>query len=173
MARARTVSAAGGVNVAGLEGALRALARVDRAVGREAKGLIREHTKPIAMAARARDSGSPSEPSRSTWVSWSVTNKGAAIKLRASKEPRALATEFGAHTAEVGFDRNRTTLQSKLRRRTFRPHKPASPFVLEGSGGYKIQPTIRAMAPKALEELADDLLKWIGVQLDREGVPRG
>ena len=172
---ARATSRNSGVTVEGLSESLRALNRIDKGVAKEAKGIIREHTKPIAMAARKVNSGSPTEASRKTWISWSITNKGAAIKLRAAAFPRALQTEFGAEWQKTGYedsDKEPFRRQKTLRRRTTNPATRYNADVLDGDSGYVIQPTIRRMLPKFLDDLTDDLGKFMSKELDKAGVPR-
>ena len=101
-------------------------------------------------------------------VGWSVTNRGAAVRLRASREPRAYLTEFGAETQPVGFDTGDmyTKPQSKVRGgRTTRPWANTGE-VLDGSG-YVIQPTIRRMMPAFLDGLADDVAAYYDRLVER------
>ena len=102
----RQVFVDGALTVEGLSETLRALNRIDKTVAKASKDVIREHTKPIAQEARKVSKRVVGAPSRTSWIGWSITNKGAAITLRASVEPRALQTEFGADWHQVGFEDN-------------------------------------------------------------------
>lgn len=154
-----------GIQIEGLTQAIRAMGRLDRDLAKEAKAIIREETKPVVNQARLEAKhAAPAAPSSTTWVGYTVTNQGAGIVLKASKYPRALATEFGAYTAMVGFDKNVKRRQTSLRSRTFRPHNP---------DGYVIQPTIRRMLPAFLDGVTDGLADVVRRTLDAAGVPRG
>lgn len=151
------------VAVEGLNETLRGLSRADRTVAKEVKGVIRQNTKKIALAARKVDAGHKTEPSRKTrMIGWSVTNTGAAIRLRASREPRAYLTEFGAETQPVGFDdRDMYNKPQRVIRGGRTVQEWSNPKkVLASDAGYVIQPTIRQMMPMFLDDLADDIIQY-------------
>lgn len=152
------------LQVDGLNETLRGLAKADRTVAKEVKGLIRVETKKIALEARKVDAGHSSEPSNKTrMIGWSVTNKGAGIRLRASREPRAYMTEFGAETQPVGFEsedmynRPQDTLRGGRTTLGWTGNKAK---VLNSNAGYVIQPTIRERLPKFIDNLGDSILTY-------------
>jgi len=159
------------VKVDGYNETLRGLAKADRTVAKEVKGLIRAETKAVALEARKVDAGHSSEPSNKTrMIGWSVTNKGAAIRLRASREPRAYLTEFGAETQPVGFEsgdmynRPQTTLRGG---RTTQPWTGNSSKVIGSNVGYVIQPTIRERLPTFLDNLADSIATYYDTLVEK------
>ena len=160
------------VKVDGYNETLRGLARADRTVAKEVKGLIRVETKAVALEARKVDAGHATEPSNKTrMIGWSVTNKGAAVRLRASREPRAYLTEFGAETQPVGFESRDmyNKPQSKVRGgRTVQRWSGNSAKVLASDVGYVIQPTIRERLPMFLDNLADSIRDYY-IDLTRKG----
>lgn len=160
-----------GVRVDGLREALLALNRFDKAVGKEARDLIREETKKIQMKARQVDSGSPAEARSKAWIGRRVNSSGAGILLRADRFPRALSTEFGSYTHPV-YGRLRP--QRYMKRETF---EKWSGNALDTTGrtgpGYVILPTIRRMLPQSVEDVSRGLFEILQRELDRAGVPRG
>lgn len=180
MARARQKVANVGVEVDGLAESMRALAKVDKALRKEATDAIRDHTKPIAIRARKNAARTaPGVPKGTTrWIGHSViAGKGAAIVLKVAgagdDDPRnrAIASEFGESSQKVGWGKRsnpnykpKFRPQRTLKRRVFNPHRKK---------GYIIQPTIKRMLPETLDGIADDLAKVYSKALTRAGVPRG
>ena len=159
-----------GVRVEGLRESLLALNRFDKAVGKEARDLIRDETKRIQDAARAVSTGDPGEASSRAWIGRRVSTKGAGILLNAERYPRALSTEFGTFTHSV-YGRRRPARY--MRRRVFSTWT-GNRWSSTGDGsGRVIQPTIRRMLPSSVEALADGLLALVRRELDRAGVKRG
>ena len=137
----------GGLEVDGLSASIRWLGRVDKAAAKEAKEALRDAAKDIQGAAQARiGSGLGARyPQRTGMIGRSTTNTGAGVKLRASRYPWALGAEFGEIVAHVY---GRKVGQSRFKRRTMAPHRPmTSPDMRTNTGGYMIQPAIRARLP--------------------------
>jgi hypothetical protein len=151
------------LQVAGYNETMRGLRRVSVESANEVRKLIREETKRVALEARNTPSGSASEPTRATWITWRANNKGAGVLMRASTEPRAYATEFGMEEWHIPVGRGRRakgTVQSAMRNRTFGKWG-GDGDVLDGDSGRKIQPTIRRRMPRFVNDLADRLGDWI------------
>lgn len=159
-----------GLEVDGLRESLLALNRYSKEVGKEARGELREGAKTIQTAAKRVDSGSPAESGRKTWIGRSVTSKGAAVTLRASAFPRALSTEFGAHTHDV-YGQKRPAVFMK--RRAFRKWSGNRADLDRRSGdGYVIQPTIRRLLPRVTRDIAEALSKLLDRELNKAKVPK-
>lgn len=101
----------------------------------------------------------------------SSTSTGAGVKLRAQRYPWALGAEFGETIAHV-YGRARP--QSSFASRTMPPLKPAtSRDMARNTGGYMIQPAIRARLPHWNREASRQMQALIAKALRSAGVPRG
>ena len=155
---------AAGIQVTGLEEAIRGLRRTDRELAREVRKLMREGAKMVALEARKVEAPHASSPSRRSFIQWRADSRGAYVSLNPRKEPRAVADEFGRSVHEV-FGRSRPIRYMK--RATWAPRNETNTNVLDG-GGYVVQPTIRRMLPRLESDLADGLL-----DLYRRMIPDG
>ena len=163
----------GGLQVDGLEDAIKALKKLGPQYRKEAVNVIRDVTKDIQKRSQNRIGNHPNYRLKTnrSMIGRSATGKGGGVKLRASKYPWAYAGEYGEHVASV-FGRNRR--QSSFRRRTAAPYKPPTTTDMsKNKGGYWIQPTIRKRFPHIMREFDTEFVKLIDKAMRTAGVPRG
>ena len=171
MAKTRTLG--GGIEVEGLAESVRAIARWDKGVRKEAVEIFRDEAKIVQAKAKANARAHPASPSHSGWIGRSATGQGAGVKLIARKgDSRAYATEFGMHRWQyrdwAGVVTG--TIQRAMRGRTFYPFVG----ITGGVGpGYVIQPAIRQHLPGMEKRVATRLSALLTRELNRAGVPRG
>jgi hypothetical protein len=170
------VAASAELRVEGLSEAMRALSKVSKETGAEAKGLIRDAAKSIQAGAQKRmrtRPGGGAYPRRKGMIRYSATNKGGAVGItsRGSRYPWGGGAEFGAKRAWVF---GRVTTQGQLSRRQF-PVWRGNQFVVRGRSGpgWLIQPEIRAQLPTIEQDLAAGLSELIDRELRKAGVKRG
>jgi hypothetical protein len=161
----------GGLEIDGLNEAIKALGKLDGDYKREAVQVLREVATDVQHRAQAKIGNAGYRMGRQKgMIGRSATSTGAGIKLRASKYPWAYAAEYGEHVAAV-FGRNAP--QRIFKRRTAAPFKPpTSGDMSKNLGGYMIQPTIRKRFPHIMKQLDDGLTKLIDRAMRRAGVPK-
>lgn len=172
-----------GIDAEDLSAAIRAITRFDREAGKEIKRAIRTHSKPILARARGHVAGSRGTHKRvrGTAVALSVTNKGAALKLKPSVSPLAWATEFGMIAGgmvprRVGAGRGFATRYSRpyggegesfLAFRGFYGTK-----ILSGNKGLVMGRAVREGMPRFERDVMDDIDDLMDAIMDSAGVPR-
>ena len=165
-----------GVQVKGLDESIKALGRYSKEVRGEAVDIFRDEAKAVQGKAQARAAAHPSAPRNKAWIGRSATAKGAGVKLKASHgKGLATATEWGMHKFQhrTWSGSIKGTVQSAMKRRTFRPWKGNNFKVTGNVPGYVIQPAIRDHLPGMEKRVADKLSALLTRTLDRAGVPRG
>lgn len=143
----------GGIEVEGLAETLRGLKRLDGRWRAEAVDTFRDAAKDVQSTAQGRIGAGGYRLKRARgMIGRSATGTGAGVKLRASRHPYALQAEFGEKVAHV---HGHPTDQHRLRRRTAGPYRPpTSADMMANTGGYMIQPAIRARLPHWEREVA-------------------
>ena len=165
-----TTQKRGGIEVDGLAESIKALGRLDGEYKKEAVEVFRDAAKDVQRRAQANIGAVGRYPGRKGIVGRSATSTGAGVKLRASKYPWAYGAEFGEVVADVYGN---PVGQSRFKRRTMGEFKPpTSSDMFTNTGGYMIQPVLRARLPKIEEQVADALTKLIDKALRDAGVPR-
>lgn len=166
-----TTQKRGGVEVDGLSESIRALGRLDGEYRKEAVAVFRDAAKDVQRRAQKAVGAVGRYPARKGMIGRSATTTGAGVKLRASKYPWAYGAEFGEVVADVYGE---PVGQSRMRRRTMGQFKPpTSPDMFKNTGGYMIQPVLRARLPKIEEQVSEDLTRLIDKALRKAGVPDG
>ena len=161
----------GGVEVDGLAESIRALGKLDGEYRKEAVAVFRTVATDIQKRSQAKIGAVGRYPTRSGIIGRSATGTGAGVTLRASKYPWAYGAEYGEAVANVFGPKYP---QQKMKRRTFGTFRPpTSSDMWTNSGGYMIQPTIRAAMPKIQDQVATQLTALIDRALRDAGVPRG
>jgi len=160
----------GGIEVDGLAETINALGKLDKQYKKEAVGIFREVATDVQKRSQAKIGRVGRYPTNRGMIGRSATSTGAGVKLRASKYPWAYGAEYGEVVASVyGHDVG----QSRFKRRTFGQFKPpTSSDMWRNTGGYMIQPTIRARLPWILKKSSGDMTKLIDRQLRKSGVKR-
>lgn len=172
-----------GIDAEDLSDAIRAITRFDREASKEIKRAIRTHAKPILNRARGHVSGSRGthEKVRSTVVAISVTNKGAALKLKPSVSPLAWSLEFGMIAG--GMVPVRTTEGRGYATRYSRPYGGEGESfqryrgfygtkILSGDKGFVMGRAVRQGMPKFERDVMDEIDDLMDGIMDRAGVPR-
>ena len=172
-----------GIEADDLSQAIRAIGRFERESGLEIKRAIRKRAKPILTLARGYVSGSRGthERVRTTVVSLSVTNKGAALKLRPSVSPLAWGLEFGMKAG--GMVPRRTGQGRGFATRYSRPFSGAGESfqryrgfygtkIMSGDKGFVMGRAVRVGMPKFERVVLNDLDDLMDDIMDRAGVPR-
>ena len=161
----------GGVEVDGLAESIRALGKLDGEYKKEAVAVFREAATDVQKRAQARIGAVGRYPTQRGMIGRSATSTGAGVKLRASKYPWAYGAEFGEVVADVYGN---PVGQTRFRRRTMGVFKPpTSSDMFVNTGGYMVQPVLRARLPKIEEQVSEDLTKLIDRAMRQAGVPRG
>jgi hypothetical protein len=162
----------GGVEVEGLAETVKALGKLDPLYRKEAVETFRDAAKDVQKRAKARGvpAGYRGPKPR---IGRSATRTGAGVKLRTSARSGvpAYAAEFGEVVATVYA---RRVGQYRFKQRTapaFKP--PTSSDMMRNTGGYMIQPVIRARLPHWEREVAERISALIDKALRQAGVPRG
>ncbi len=168
----------GGVEVDGLAQSIRALGKLDGEYKKEAVQVFRDAAKDVQARAQKNIGVVGRYPNNRGMIGRSATSTGAGVKLRASKYPWAYGAEFGEVVANIPQHGTRWQTkemgQSQFKRRTFGFHKPpTSSDMAKNTGGYMIQPVLRARLPKIEEEVSTKLVKLIDKAMRKAGVPRG
>lgn len=168
---ARATQKRGGLEIDGLAESIRALKKLDPGYRKEAVQIMRDVATDVQHRAQAKIGTVGRYPKRKGIIGRSATGAGAAVKLRASKYPWAYGAEYGEVIATV-FDNN--IPQRRFRRRTFGTFKPpTSSDMFKNTGGYMIQPVIRARLPWIEKTASEDMTRLIDKAMRRAGVPRG
>lgn len=166
-----------GVEVEGLTESIKALTKVSKEAGAEAKGLIRDGAKHIQSKAQgkmARRSGGGSYPRRKGAIRYSATQRGGAISItsgKGSRYPWIFGAEFGAKRAWVY---GRVMSASRLGNRRQFPVWRGNQFVERGANGpgWLVQPAIREELPKVTRDIEAGLSDLIAREIRRARVPR-
>lgn len=170
--RARQVQTGWALDYPNVGGAIRGLNRYSKAAGGKAKQIIREGTNDILRSGRIAAQGRPgggTYPRRNNAYGTSITNKGAAIRIRGKAVPWAVAQELGTK-ADWVF--GRPYLRNELSRPHFAPYHGFPTEITRGRGGHAMLPVMRAKVPTLEEEILDDLIHLLSVILGEEGVPK-
>jgi len=161
----------GGIEIDGLAETINALGKLDKQYKKEAVQVFREVATDVQRRSQARIGRVGRYPTRKGIIGRSATSTGAGVKLRASKYPWAYGAEYGEVVAAVY---GKPYPQHAFKRRTFGAFKPPSSSDMRtNTGGYMIQPTIRARFPKIEKKASDDMTKLIDKAMRKAGVPRG
>jgi len=158
----------GGIEIDGLAETINALGKLDKQYKKEAVQVFREVATDVQRRSQARIGRVGRYPTRKGIIGRSATSTGAGVKLRASKYPWAYGAEYGEVVAAVyGHDMG----QSRFQRRTFGQFRPpTSSDMFKNTGGYLIQPTLRARLPWILKKASNDMTLLIERQLRKSGV---
>ena len=166
-----TTTKRGGVEVDGLAESIKALNKLDGEYKKEAVAVFREAAIDVQKRAQARIGAVGRYPGRKGMIGRSATSTGAGVKLRASKYPWAYGAEFGEVVADVYGN---PVGQRRFKRRTFGQFKPPTTSdMFTNTGGYMIQPVLRARLPHIEKQVSEDLTKLIDKAMRQAGVPRG
>jgi len=166
----------GGLDARGLDQAIRGLVRANPRFKPEAIKVMRKGAKKMQAVARGRiGSGGNRLKTNKRMIGRYSTPTGAGIDLRASTYPWALQAEFGERWANIPINLGtgtrggtRVKRQSQFKRRTApRLRQPTSPNLLLNKGGYMVQPTIRLMTPKLIDDAGKEIMKLITKELKR------
>ena len=161
----------GGVEVDGLAESIRALNKLNGEYKKEAVGVFREAATDVQKRSQKAIGKVGRYPTRKGIIGRSATSTGAGVKLRASKYPWAYGAEFGEVVADVYGN---PVGQRRLKRRTFGEFKPpTSSDMFANTGGYMIQPVLRARLPHIEKQVSEDLTALIDKAMRQAGVPRG
>ncbi len=167
---ARATQKRGGIEVDGLAEAVAALGKLDKQYRKEAVQIFRDAAIDVQKRSQANIGKVGRYPNRKGMIGRSATGTGAGVKLRAVKYPWALGAEYGEVSAHVY---GRPDAQRDFKRRTFGVFKPpTSSDMAKNTGGYMIQPVIRARLPHIAEQVSDDMTALIDRAMRKAGVPR-
>ena len=160
----------GGLEIDGLAESIRALKRLDPAYRKEAVQIMRDVATDVQRRSQSKIGSVGRYPKRKGMIGRSATGAGAAVKLRASKYPWAYAAEYGEVVASVYGNQ---VAQARFKRRTFGVfNPPTSDDMGKNTGGYMIQPTIRARLPWIMDESSTKMTKLVDKAMRKAGVPR-
>jgi len=167
----------GGVEVEGLDGMIKALARVDKKYKKEAVQVFRDAAKDVQKRAQGAIGRVGRYPTKAGMIGRTATPQGAGVKLRAAKYRWSDAAEFGEVWADIpqydGDGEGHTVArpQSSFKRRTFGLFKPpTNRDLMKSKGGYMIQPAIRARLPHWEVEAGERLMDITGRAMKQQGV---
>ena len=149
---------AAALEAVGLKPAFQALIAFSNDSKKDSTRIIRKRVRPVVTAARRVRTGSPSQPTSSSWITFKIVGAGAVIE---GTGPRAIAAEFGENVHKVY---GRPFPQNKMKQRT---------WVSWGRTGNIVWPTVNRMAAKVHKQIGADMLKEASKELDKRGVRRG
>lgn len=173
---AATTQKRGGIEVDGLAESLRALKRLDGEYRKEAVQIFRDVATDVQKKSQSRIGKVGRYPTKTGMIGRSATGTGSGVKLRASAFPWAYSAEYGEAVANIPQSNHGTKKypQHAFKRRTMGVFKPpTSSDMWTNTGGYMIQPTIRARMPWIQKKASTDMQELIVKALRSAGVPRG
>ncbi len=189
MARQRFSERGGGIEVDNLNESLRALNRFSQETAKAVKGELREQSKKLRTRAWQRAPGGADRTygPMTQNIGYSVTNKGAAIRLRvasgwkrssSSRSSMVSIMEFGDNDAYIPVNRGKGK-RGSLRTADGRAgdwyghkrHKPPNNRdLIKNTGGYMLLPTFRRWLPVVEDELTEELIDLYNATQRQAGV---
>jgi len=155
----------GGLQVVGLDRAVKRLAKVNPKLKAEAIDVMRDAAKLVQKKSQGRIGNHPgySMPSPKGMIGRSATSKGAGVRLRRSKYPWSGGGEYGVVYARVYGTWRR---ESRFKRSIYAPFKPpTSSDMFKNRGGYWIQPTIRKEGRQITANASKKLMRVFSKEL--------
>ena len=167
-----------GVKVDGLTETVKALGKVEKTYQKEAVQVFREAAADVQKRAQGNIGKVGRYPAKRGMIGRSATAKGAGVALNANRYPWALGAEYGEVVSNVpqhGDQWQTMELgQSQFKRRTMGVFKPPTTTdMFKNTGGYMVQPVLRARLPKIEIDVATRINVIMNKALRQAGVPGG